>query len=116
MAINYDIAFFRGDIMRRNRRRILCLTAILLLLVCLFAFFGCNNQIVYEGIIVSKAMGEPLLFSIGQLKMVDPSRDATYFSFVVKAENGDTVKVYVSQEAYESYEVGDWFDVEKNRR
>lgn len=73
--------------------------------------FGCNNVKVYEGTIISKTMGEPLLFSFGQLKMINPRDKATPFCFTVQAENGDIAEIYVTQEIYEKYAVGDWYDI-----
>lgn len=91
-----------------GRRSINLPVTLVLLLLLTLVFTACNAATLTSGTIVEKTMGEPLLFSLGQLKMIDPSRPAVSFVFVVK--NGDTTaKIYVSEQEYYRYSVGDWY-------
>lgn len=93
--------------LRGRQSTILPVTLVLLLLLS-FMLTACNGATLTSGTIVEKTMGEPLLFSFGQFKMVDPSKPAVSFIFVIK--NGDTIaSIYVTETEYHQYSVGDWY-------
>lgn len=76
-----------------------------------FALTGCNNQGVQAGTVVDKTIGEPLLFSLGQLKVIDPRPQATDYCIWVKPFGSDKIaKFYVSESTYNTYSIGDNFE------
>ena len=95
-------------------KRIVVLSVLLIILMTAVAFSGCNSVTVISGTVINKTIGEPLLFSIGELKMIDPRAGATNFCIWVQAENGDTAGFYVTEAVFNLYSVGDWFEYDSN--
>ncbi|HKL93950.1 MAG TPA: hypothetical protein VJZ69_01540 [Clostridia bacterium] len=87
-------------------RQIFLSVALVLLLLSIFS--ACNGATIKAGTIIEKTAGEPILFSFGQIKMIDPSRPTLSFVFIVQNE-GVTASVYVTEEEYYRYSVGDWY-------
>lgn len=94
--------------------KFLYLIVLLIILFLSFTLSGCSTSVA-EGVVIDKKQGDPLLFELGQLKMMDPRRAATEYCVYVQAVNGEVAGFYVSEQEYASISIGSWFVYDRDR-